>query len=81
MYCHPGVARTLQMVELFFWWVGMFFCVHLVVGPALPRMPGVQTSRQTARWSIISLPLPNGTGVPFSVDYFGPIAVTAHGNS
>ena len=42
---------------------------------------GRKTSRQTVRWSVLSIPLPNSPGVAVSVDYFGPLAITARGNS
>ena len=34
----------------------------------------------TARWPIITMPLPEGPGVAVSVDYFGPLPVTPGGN-
>ena len=39
-----------------------------------------KSSRQTARWPILSLPLPSGPGIAISVDYFGPLPVTSKGN-
>ena len=40
-----------------------------------------KTSRQTVRWPILPIPLPNSPGVAVSVDYFGPLSITARGNS
>ena len=40
-----------------------------------------KTSRLTARWPIISMPLPEGPGIAPSVDYSGPIPVTPRGNT
>ena len=40
-----------------------------------------KTSRQTVRWPILPIPLPNSPGVAVSVDYFGPLPITARGNS
>ena len=39
-----------------------------------------KTSRQTVRWPILPIPLPNSPGVSVSVDYFGPLPTTARGN-
>ena len=33
------------------------------------------------RYPITSMPLPEGTGVATSVDYFGPLPVTPRGNT
>ena len=35
----------------------------------------------TVRWPIISMPLPKGSGVAVSVDYFGPLPATPRGNA
>ena len=40
-----------------------------------------KTSRQTVRWPILPIPLPNSPGVAVSVGYFGPLPITARGNS
>ena len=40
-----------------------------------------KTPRLTVRWPIISMPLPEGSGVAVSVDYFGPLPVTPRGNT
>ena len=40
-----------------------------------------QTSRQTIRWPTLSIPLPNSPGISVSVDYSGPLPITARGNS
>ena len=40
-----------------------------------------KTSRRTVRWSVLPIPLPNSSGVSVSVDYFGPLPITAQGNS
>ena len=39
-----------------------------------------KTSRQTVRWPVLPIPLPNSPGVALSVDYFGPLPMTARGN-
>ena len=78
--CHLGVTRTLQMLERFFWWVGMEVCTRWWVRHCL-KCQARKTTRQTVRWPILSLPLPNGPGISVSVDYFGPLAVTPRGNS
>ena len=48
------------------------------MGAPLPHQAR-KTSRQTVRWPV--LPLPNSPGVAVSVDYFGPLPITARGNS
>ena len=40
-----------------------------------------KTSRQTVRWPILSISLPNSPGVAVSVDYFGPLPITVLGNA
>ena len=40
-----------------------------------------KTSRQTVRWPVLPIPLTNSPGVAVSVDYFGPLPITARGNS
>ena len=40
-----------------------------------------QTSRETIRWPTLSIPLPNNPGVSISVDFFGPLPITAQGTS
>ena len=40
-----------------------------------------KTSRQTVRWPVVPIPLPNSPGVAVSIDYFGPLPITARGNS
>ena len=50
------------------------------MGAPLPHQVR-KTSRQTVRWSVSPTPLPNSPGVAVSVDYFGPLPITARGNS
>ena len=38
-------------------------------------------SRQSIRWPTLSILLPNRPGISVSVDYFGPLPITARGNS
>lgn len=38
-------------------------------------------SRHTARWPILSIPLPSGPDVAIGVDYFGPLLATPRGNT
>ena len=38
------------------------------------------TSRQTIRWPVLPIPLPNTRGVSVSVNYFGSLPNTARGN-
>lgn len=39
-----------------------------------------KTSRQTLRWPTLSLPLPKGLSMTVSIDCFGPLPTTPHGN-
>ena len=78
--CHLGVMRTLKMFERFYWWVGMEACTKWWVRRCL-KCQARKTSRQTVRWPVLPIPLPNSAGVAFSVDYFGPLPTTARGNS
>ena len=78
--CHLGVMRTLKLLERFYWWVGMEACTKWWVRRCL-KCQARKTSRQTVRWSVLPIPLPNGPGVAVSVDYFGPLPITARGNS
>ena len=78
--CHLGVTRTLKMLERFYWWVGMEACTKWWVRRCL-KCQARKTSRQTVRWPILPIPLPNSPGIAVSVDYFGPLPITARGNS
>ena len=78
--CHLGVTRTLKMFERFYRWVGMKACTKWWVRRCL-KCQARKTSRQTVRWPILSIPLPNSPGVTASVDHFGPLPITARGNS
>ena len=78
--CHLGVTRTLKMLERFFWWVGMEVCTKWWVRRCL-KCQARKTSRQTVRWPVLPIPLPNSPGVAVSVDYFGSLPITARGNS
>ena len=40
-----------------------------------------KTTRLTVRWSVISIPLPEGPGVAVSVHYFNPFPVTPRCNT
>ena len=77
---HLGVTRTLKMLERFYWWVGMEACTKWWVRRCL-RCQAWKTSRQTIRWPTLSTPPPNSPGLPVSVDWFGPLPITARGNS
>ena len=72
---HLGTSRTLRMLERFFWWIGMDACTRFWLRRCL-MCQARKTSRQTVRWPIISLALPNGPGILVSYDYFGPLPLT-----
>ena len=78
--CHLGVMRTLKMLERFYWWVGMEACTKWWVRRCL-KSQARKTSRQTVRWPVLPIPLPNSPGVAVSADYCGPLPKTARGNS
>ena len=77
---HLGVMHALKMLERFYWWVGMEACTKWWVRRCL-KCQARKTSRQTVRWSVLPIPLPNSPGVAVSVDFFGPLPITARGNS
>ena len=78
--CHLGVTRTLKMLERFYWWVGMKVCTKWWVRRCL-KCQARKTSRQTVRWPVLPIPPLNSPGVAVCVDYFGPLPITARGNS
>ena len=78
--CHLGSARTLAILEQFYWWIGMSISTRYWVR-ACHKCQARKTSRRTVRWPIISIPLPSGPGVSISVDYFGPLPRTPRGYS
>ena len=78
--CHLGVMRTLKMLKRFYWWVGIEACTKWWVRRCL-KCQARKTSRQTVRWPVLPTPLPNSPCVADSVDYFGPLPITARGNS
>ena len=78
--CHLGTTRTLHMLERFYWWIGTNVCTQWWLRHCL-KCQAPQTPRLTVRWSIISMPLPEGPGVAVSADYFGPLPVTPQGNN
>lgn len=77
---HLGVHRTLRLLERFYWWAGVDRSVRWWLGACLVCQ-ACKTSRQTIRWSLVAMPLPQGPGVVVGVDFFGPLPVTAKGNS
>ena len=77
--CHFGVTRTLQMLQRFYWWVGLDQSVRWWIRRCL-FCQARKTSRQTIRWPTTLMPLPSGPGQIVSVDYFGPLPITRNGN-
>ena len=78
--CHLSVARTLGMLRRFYWWIGMDISTRWWLRRCL-KCHGRKTSCQTICWPTLSLQLPNGPGILFSVDYFGPLPITPRGNA
>ena len=65
--CHLGAARTLPMLERFYWWIGM-----IIFTPRLLNCLKCQvrkTSREAIRWPSITMSSPKGPGIADSVDY------------
>ena len=73
--CHFGVTRTVQMLQRFYWWVGLDQSVRWWITRCL-FCQARKTSRQTIRWPATLMPLPSGPGQIVSVDYFGPLPIT-----
>ena len=61
--CHLGTARTLALLERFYWWVGMSISTPYWVR-SCHKCQARKSSRHTVRWPIISIPLPSGPGYP-----------------
>ena len=78
--CHSGVTRTLKMLELFYWWLGMEICPKRWVRRCV-KCQTRKTSRQTIRWPTLFIPFPEIPGISVSVDYVGTLPTTARGNS
>ena len=76
--CHLSVMRTFTMLERFTG--GSASKSARNSGWALPHH-ALKTSRQTIRWPVLPIPLPNSPGVAVSVDYFGPLPITARRSS
>ena len=68
--CHFGVTHTLQMLQRFYWWVGLDQNVRWWIRRYL-FCQARKTSHQTIRWPTTLMPLPSGPGQIVSVDYFG----------
>ncbi|CAB1106087.1 unnamed protein product [Ectocarpus sp. CCAP 1310/34] len=77
---HLGVHRTQRLLERFYWWIGLDRSDRWWLRACLVCQAR-KTSRQTARWPVIAMPLPQGPGTVVGVDFFGPLPVTAKGNS
>ena len=68
------------MLARSFRWIGMDISARWWIRRCL-KCQARKTSRQTIRWSNLSLPLPDGPGVSVSVDYFVPLSLTPRGSS
>ena len=78
-FCDSKIARTLQMLQRFYWWVGLGQSVRWWIRRCL-FCQARKTSRQAIRWPTTLMPLPSGPGQIVSVDYFGPLPITRNGN-
>ena len=72
--CHLGAACTLSILERFYSWIGIDICRRWWLRCCL-QCQVIKASRQTARCTILSLPLPSDFGVAVSVAYFGPLPI------
>ena len=68
------------MMGRFHWWIDMNALTRWWLRHCL-KCQLRKTPRLTVRWPIISMPLPEGSSVAVSVDYFGPLPVTPKGNT
>ena len=68
------------MLERFYWWIVMSISTRWWLRHYL-HCQARKSSRQTARWPILPLPLPSGPGIVNSVDYLGPLPITPKGIS
>ena len=76
--CHFGVTRTLQMLQRFYWCVGLDQSVRWWIRRCL-FCQAQKSSRQAIRWPTTLMPLPCGPGQIVSVDYFGPLPIARNG--
>ena len=79
-FCHLDTTRTLRMLERCYWGIGMNAYTRWWPRHCL-KCHARNTPRLTVRWPINSMPLPEGSGVAISVDYFGPLPVTPRGST
>ena len=63
---HLGTTCTLRMLDRFYWGIGLNVCTRWWLRHCL-KCQARKTPRLTVRWSIISMPLPEGPGVSLSV--------------
>ena len=73
--CHLGTARTLRVLERFYWWIGVSICTRWWLRNCL-KCQARKTLRQMVRWPTITLPFPEASGIAVSIDYTGPLPVT-----
>lgn len=78
--CHLGTARTLSLLERFYWWIETSISTRWWIRRCL-KCQTRKTARQTIRWPILTIPLLSAPGVAISVDYFGPLPTTPRGFS
>lgn len=77
---HLGAVRTLSMLARFYWWVGVMsvFCTKWWTRCCLQCQVRTK-SPQTARWPILTVPLPSGPGVSVGVDCVAPLPTIPSG--
>lgn len=68
------IAKTLRLLEQFFWWIGMSMCTRWWLRRCFKRQ-----ARLT--WPIHPISLPSGLGVAINVDYYGPLPTAPRSNA
>ena len=78
--CHLGVARTLKNAGTLLL-VGRYGSLHQMIGTTLLQVSGTKDLSPNYSLAYTLHPLPNSPEISVSVDYFGFLPITAHGNS
>lgn len=75
-FCHSGAVRTVQMLERYYWCIGVEQCTRRWVRNCF-RRESRKTSCKTVRSPTVLLPLPSRPGLlAVSVDSSGPLDIT-----
>ena len=77
---HLGQKVTPGLLQRFYWWIGMAKSVKWWIRRCY-TCQARKSTRQTVRWPLISLPLPNRPGQMVAFDLLEPLPTTAKGNA